>query len=118
MHYRRLRARDEITVLTLAEVVDVSGTPGDYEAVLKLQPRFVSESCTLCGACAEACPAERADEFNYGLSKTKAAYLPHGMAYPPLYAIDRSACASGCKACEEACTYRAIQLDAQPELAS
>ena len=84
MHYRRLRNHPSITVLTLAEVVDVSGGPGAYEATVRVQPRFVNEACTLCGACAEACKAERADEFNYGLCRTKAAYLPHGMAYPAL----------------------------------
>ena len=116
MHYRRLRNRDAITVLTLADVTEVTGTAGNFEAVVKVQPRFVNQSCTLCGKCAEACPAERPDDFNYGLTKTKAAYLPHGMAYPPLYALDRRACASGCHACQEACSYQAIELDRQPEI--
>ncbi|HEV2446722.1 MAG TPA: FAD-dependent oxidoreductase, partial [Candidatus Sulfopaludibacter sp.] len=116
MHYRRLRGRDAITVLTLAKVIEVSGAPGAYEAAVRVQPRHVSEACTLCGACTEACPAERADEFNYGLGKTKAAHLPHAMAYPARYAIDRTACALGCQACETACCYGAIQLDAQPEV--
>jgi len=114
MHYRRLRNNEAITVLTLAEVVDVTGGAGDFEVTVAVKPRFVNESCTLCGACAEACPARRADDFNYGLAETKAAYLPHGMAYPPLYAIDRAACTSGCHACQEACTYGAIDLNAQP----
>jgi quinone-modifying oxidoreductase subunit QmoA len=38
------------------------------------------------------------------------------MAYPALYSIDRSVCPSGCKACEEACAYDAIRLNAQPEI--
>ena len=116
MHYRRLRSSDRIAVLTQAEVQAVTGVPGDYQAFVEVRPRFVNESCTLCGACAEACHAERADEFNYGLAKTKAAYLPHGMAYPALYAIDRAACPDGCSACQAACTYGAIHLDAQPEV--
>ena len=116
MHYRRLRDREAITVITLAKVVGVTGEPGEYEVTVEAQPRFVNESCTLCGKCAEACRAERADEFNYGLTKTKAAYLPHAMAYPALYAIDRAACPAGCKACEEACSYGAIALDAKPEI--
>ncbi|HVN05273.1 MAG TPA: CoB--CoM heterodisulfide reductase iron-sulfur subunit A family protein [Bryobacteraceae bacterium] len=115
MHYRRLRASNAITVLTQAEVIEVSGLPGDFKVTVQVHPRFVNESCTLCGACAEACPAERPDDYNYGLGKTKAAYLPHGMAYPARYAIDRAACTEGCKACAEACPCAAIDLAAQPE---
>ncbi len=115
MHYRRLRNHPSITVLTLADVVEITGGRATYEATVSVRPRFVTEACTLCGACAEACKAERADEFNYGLCRTKAAYLPHGMAYPALYAIDRAVCPDGCRACADACTYGAIALDAQPE---
>jgi quinone-modifying oxidoreductase subunit QmoA len=116
MHYRRLRDNPAITVLTLAEVAGVTGSAGDYEVEVAIRPRFVTAACTVCGACARACPAERPDEFNYGLARTTAAYLPHGMAYPALYAIDRSACPTGCKACEVACAYDAIRLNAQPEV--
>jgi quinone-modifying oxidoreductase subunit QmoA len=115
MHYRRLRNHPAITVLTQAEVEGISGSPGAYEVKVRVQPRFVDESCTLCRACVDACPARRADAFNCGLTKTKAIYLPHGMAYPSRYAIDRPACPPGCKACETACAYGAIHLDAQPE---
>jgi quinone-modifying oxidoreductase, subunit QmoA len=116
MHYRRIRNQKAITVLTLAEVVSVSGSPGEHEVTVAVQPRFVTDACTLCGACADACQTERSDDFNYGLAKTKAAYLPHGMAYPALYAIDRARCSDGCQACAEACSYGAIKLAAQPEL--
>jgi len=112
MHYRRLRDSDTIEVLTQSEVAEVTGSPGSYEATIRVRPRFVSSSCTLCGACAEVCPAERPDEFNYGMARTKAVYLPHGMAYPPAYTIDREACSSGCRACEQACPYGAVALGA------
>ena len=116
MHYRRLRDRKAITVLTMAETVELTGGPGAYEATVRIAPRFVTDACTLCGDCATACPSERRDEFNYGMTTTKAAYLPHAMAYPQLYAIDRKACRSGCHACQEACKYGAIQLTAEPEV--
>lgn len=116
MHYRRLRATQSITVLTLAEVVELTGAPGAYEATVHIQPRYVNEACTLCGECTKACPADRADEFNYRMSTTKAAYLPHGMAYPQLYAIDRKACRAGCTACRQACKYGAIDLHAEAEV--
>ncbi len=116
MHYRRLRDNPAITVLTLAEVTGASGSAGDYEVEVAVRPRFVTGACTVCGACERVCPAERSDDFNYGLARTKAAYLPHGMAYPALYAIDRLACPAGCKACEEACGYGAIRLNAGTEI--
>jgi len=116
MHYRRLRNQDAITVLTLAEVVELTGAPGAYEATVRIEPRYVTDACTMCGACTKACPSERRDEFNYGLTATKAAYLPHGMAYPQLFAIDRKACRAGCTACQEACSYGAIRLNAEAEV--
>jgi quinone-modifying oxidoreductase subunit QmoA len=113
MHYRRVRDQRSLTVHTLAQVENISGSPGDFEVTVRLDPRYVNESCTVCGACAEACPAVRSDDFNYGLTKTKAAYLPSSMAYPPRYVIDRAACPAGCKACVESCAYGAIDLDEQ-----
>jgi len=112
---KRIRNNPRITVLTLAELEKLAGAPGDYEATIKISPRFVKESCTMCGACAQACPADRTDEFNYGLSKTKAAYLPHATAFPALYAIDRAVCPEGCKACADACAYGAVDLTQQAE---
>jgi heterodisulfide reductase subunit A-like polyferredoxin len=98
-------------VLTQAELLELTGSPGDYTAKVQVSPRHVTDACTLCGECARACPAERTDDFNYGLSKTKAAYLPYPMAYPTLFAIDRAACASGCDACVKACAYDAVDLN-------
>ena len=54
MNFRRLRENPNVTLLTLGEVEEIHGSPGDYEVTLRLSPRFVSETCTLCGACAQA----------------------------------------------------------------
>ncbi len=115
INFRRIKNNPRITILTQAELEELSGSVGNYEATVKLSPRFVTGSCTLCGACAEACPAERADDFNFGLSKTKAAYLPHKMAFPAEYVIDRNACKKDCTACVDACKYGAISLGQQTE---
>ena len=115
MHYRRLRDNPAITVLTQAEVAAVTGSEGAYEVEVRVEPRFVTASCTLCGACQAVCPSERVDEFNYGMGKTRAIYPPNGAGYPATYRIERAACQSGCRSCAEACKYDAIRLDAQPE---
>jgi len=100
----------------MAEVERIEGNAGDYDVTVKVSPRYVREdACTLCDDCAKACPSERKDEFNFGLSKTKAVYLPHNMAFPASYVIDRDACPSGCTACAEACKYGAVDLDQKEE---
>jgi quinone-modifying oxidoreductase subunit QmoA len=115
INYKRIKNNASIQVLTQTELEKLTGSPGDYEVTLKISPRYVNGDCTLCGECAKVCPAERVNEFNYGLSRTKAAYLPYPMAYPASFAIDRAACAQGCTACVEACQYGAIDLDQKAE---
>ncbi|MDA8132023.1 MAG: CoB--CoM heterodisulfide reductase iron-sulfur subunit A family protein [Elusimicrobia bacterium] len=115
INFRRIRPNPDIKVMTMSEVASVSGGPGSFTVTVKTAPRYVNDSCTACGKCAEACPAERSNDFNYGMDKTKAAYLPHIMAFPMRYVIDKSACASGCQACKDACKYGAVDLGQQAE---
>jgi quinone-modifying oxidoreductase subunit QmoA len=115
INFRRIRENPRLTLLTLAEVVELHGSPGNYETTVLISPRFVTERCTLRGACAAACPVERPDEFNYGLSQTKAACLPYATALPARCVIDRAACPPGCQACRQSCAYGAIDLEQQAE---
>jgi len=115
INFKRIKNNPRITVLTLAELESLTGKAGDYEAVIKISPRYVNESCTLCNACVAVCPSERPDEFNYGISKTKAIYISHSMSFPARYVIDREFCRTGCKECADACIYNAVQLDQKEE---
>jgi quinone-modifying oxidoreductase subunit QmoA len=115
INLRRMRANANVRVLTLAEVEEVSGSAGDYEVQIRLNPRYVNQKCTCCGECEKVCEIERENDFNYGLDKTKAIYLPHLMAYPRQYVVDpKHAGDDEMKKCVEACEYDAIDLDMQP----
>ena len=111
INLRRLRGNRRVRVITLAEVVALEGRRGDYTATVRVAPRFVKEKCTACGECARAVSAEIPDPFEYGLAKTRAAYLPHAMAYPARYVIDPSivGTADGERA-RAACRYGAVDL--------
>ncbi len=116
IQFRRIRENPRITFHTMAEVTQVSGSAGEFEVTVQIKPRLVNDRCVACNACAEACPSWRVNDFNYGLDKTKAAYLPFDMAFPQKYVIDQEACADNCgQKCLEACQYEAIDLNMQPQ---
>jgi len=116
INFRRLRENPNLSFYTMAEVTQISGAAGDFEVTVKVNPRYVNDRCVACDACAEACPEWRVNDFNYGLDKTKAAYLPFDMAFPQKYVIDASVCSSDCgQKCLEACKYEAIDLSMKPE---
>jgi heterodisulfide reductase subunit A len=77
------------------------------------------DKCIACGLCAEKCPAKTADEFNEGISKRKAAYIPYAQAVPLKYVIDPVRCIyfkkGKCKACVKFCPTEAVNLDEKEE---
>jgi quinone-modifying oxidoreductase subunit QmoA len=116
LYFRRIKNNPRVTYLTQATVQRVTGQKGDFTVDVALQPRYVlPERCTACGECVAACTAKRVDGFNYGVGETKAIYLPHLMAMPPKYVIDRDACrGKQCAECISACRYGAIDLNMEP----
>ncbi|MDC0077685.1 heterodisulfide reductase subunit A, partial [Deltaproteobacteria bacterium] len=93
--------------------LSVTGDAGKFKVKVRKKPTFVNEKCVACDHCTEVCPSERSNDFNSGMDKTKAIFLPNKMAYPPRYVIDRPACEKGCSKCIDACKYGAIDLEMQ-----
>ncbi len=112
INFKRVKDNRRIRTYTMTSVTAVSGGAGNYEVTLETAPRYVNSNCTACGDCADACPDEIDDEFNFGMNKSKAAYLPHQMAYPRRYVINKDALSDeGAAAVKSACKYNAVDLD-------
>jgi len=116
IQFKRIKNSQRVKVYTLAEVTDIKGEEGNFDVTVKLSPRYVNDKCVSCDACAQACSSYRENDFNFGMDKTKAAYLPFNQAFPAYYVIDREACDPNCKKCEEACKYYAVDLNMKTEM--
>ena len=116
INLRRIKDNPRITFYTLAEVQSVSGGPGNYNVTVKINPRYVNEKCTCCGECEKVCMTKLPDEFNFDMSTTKGAYLPHEIAFPMRYVISPKIIGTDdAKRAVEACKYDAIDLNMQPQ---
>ena len=88
IQFKRIKNSPNVKIHTLAEVQEIKGEEGNFDVTVKLHPRYVNDKCVGCDACAQACPTYRSNDFNFGMDKTKAAYLPHPQAFPFQYVID------------------------------
>jgi len=116
INFKRMRANPRIRFFTMAEVDSISGSDGAFDVKIKINPRYVNEKCTCCGACSEAVETEIPNLFNYGMNTIKGAYLPHELSFPMRYVIDpETAKGPDGKKAEEACQYGAVDLSMEPE---
>jgi len=105
-----------IELLTLSKLSAIDGAEGNFTVTIDQSPRYVDmDKCIACGACAEKCPAKTTDEFNEGIIKRKAVYVPYAQAVPLKYAIDPDRCIflkkGKCGACKKICPTDAINFD-------
>ena len=105
-----------IELMTLSEVMDVSGEAGNFTVRVKKHPSYIDpEKCIACGQCADKCPRKVDDVFNAGMGKRKVAYIKYGQTVPLKYVIDGETCIylqkNRCKACEKFCPTHAINFD-------
>jgi heterodisulfide reductase subunit A len=96
--------RNNITLLTGAEVVSTSGNIGDFTLMVKITPRFINEQCDQANLrqAIDACPVEVPDDFNFNITTRKAIYHNFPSEYPQYPVIDIKNC-TRCGECEKVC---------------
>ena len=110
-----------IKLLTLSEVENVTGKPGDFKVTIIKKPRFIDESkCRACGDCSRKCPKiEAPNLFDMNLGKRKSVYIPFPQATPPVYLIDPELCLylnrGVCGVCQKVCKAEAINFEQKEE---
>lgn len=117
---------ENIELLSYAEVVSVEGSIGNYTVKIRKKPRYIDvDKCTGCGDCASACRLKDriVSEFNQGMGKRGAAYMPFPQAVPLKYVIDEKKCLFLTKGkcgdeplCKKACAQNAINFNQKEEI--
>jgi len=111
-----------ITLLTYAELEKLEGFIGNFKATIRKKAKSIDEDlCTGCGTCITKCPTKKIpSEFNTGLGKRTAIYVPFPQAVPNKPVIDKENCLyyknGKCKICEKVCPTGAIRFDQEDEL--
>jgi len=105
-----------IEIITLADVLDLTGTPGHFKARIRRRARYVDPTkCTGCGVCLEKCPQKLPLEFDAGLVKKGAIYRPFPQALPNVPAINPQACLKltkgVCGICSKVCKASAVNFE-------
>jgi len=107
-----------ITLMTSCEVTEVKGFVGNFDITIKQKARYVDhDKCNACLACTEKCPGKGTSEWDEGLVKRKAIYIPFPQAVPQKPVIDRESCTffkkGKCRLCEKVCEQKAIDFEQQ-----
>lgn len=88
--YNEIRSLNNITIFTGATLEKLSGSLGNFNVEIKINPRFINDKVDekiLNQAIAE-CTIEVPDEFNLGLTRRKAIYKNYPEALPDKYVVD------------------------------
>jgi len=110
-----------IELMSYSEVEEVSGYIGNLKVKIRKRARYVdADRCNGCGLCQEKCPLKVDSEFEAGMGKRKAIYVPFPQAVPNIPVIDTEHCTyflkGKCRLCEEVCEVNAIDFEQEDEV--
>jgi len=95
-----------------AEILEVSGEPGNFKVKVKKKDQYVNNlACTECEACIEACPVEVTENGE----KRKAIYVIPKIGWENIFMIDDEHCTK-CGECEKVCPTGCLKIDRPEEI--
>ena len=119
--HRRCMYRSPVTqkpnvhVHTLSSLKRLVGVVGNFRAVVESEPRYIDSSkCIGCGTCMKLCEGEVSNEFDLGLSKRKAVYIPSNQSLPRVPYLDLENCKNA-EVLAKSCPVGAIDLGMKTE---
>jgi len=89
--YKEVKNREKIKLFTGSDLVSMSGSVGNFNAKVKVNPGFIISDCdkNKLNEAIGKCDDEVPDEFNFGLTKRKAIYKNYEEALPDSHVIDK-----------------------------
>ncbi|MEW5909149.1 MAG: CoB--CoM heterodisulfide reductase iron-sulfur subunit A family protein [Thermodesulfobacteriota bacterium] len=114
--FDELLHNSQIELLLLSRVKEVLGYFGNFTVTIDRQARYVDEAgCIGCAACIDVCPVKALNEYNEGLDRRRAIYIPYPGALPNAAVIDPRHClrfqGEDCTRCRDACPMSLIRYD-------
>ncbi len=115
--FEALEQNDLIEIITLADLENIEGRPGNFTVSIRERARFVTDTCTRCKLCRAVCPVVVPNEFDAGLTYRKAIYTPMAETLPAPWVIDIESCLNTppnylpCNRCIESCEDDAIHFN-------
>ncbi len=104
-----------VNAMAFSEVTALEGSIGNFTVEITRKPTYIDEKkCNGCGECLKLCPVEVIGDFNYGLDKRKAIYLPASPESAAFPLIDTHDCLrfqnQSCNQCESVCSQGAVDF--------
>lgn len=100
--FYQLNDSHKVKMLTGSYIETIEKNEEGYLITIKKKPRYVTENCTLCLKCVDAC-------------EKNAVQKPPFQSVPPIVFIDRKKCGD-CQICEDICPENAVNFNEKAEI--
>lgn len=105
IQYQRIKNNPLVKFFTLAEVVKVEGSKGNYTATVRVRPRHTAPNSVDLSAVAQGLSGETVSAFEFGLARRKGLYMDVPFAFPQRYVVDKACLTDADKATLSACPH-------------